>query len=82
MIKLQFKLPQTLTSLGFTRRTVLPGKRKRLLAKTKDDISKAGFHVGKDCIGIFTSLGKIKGISNGQVYSISVDAHIATTIHS
>ena len=31
----------------------LTGKRKRLLAKTKDDISKAGFHVGKDGIGIF-----------------------------
>ena len=60
----------------------LTGKRKRLLAKTKDDISKAGFHVGKDGIGIFTSLGNIKVISKGQVYSISIDADIATTIHS
>ena len=47
----------------------LNGKHKRLLAKTKDDIGKAGFHVGKDGIGIFTSLGNIKVISNGHVYA-------------
>ena len=59
----------------------LTGTRKRLLSKTKGDLTSAGFHVGKDGVGLYTSLGNVKVKSNGQIFNIACEKDIQKSTH-
>ena len=60
----------------------LTSRRKWLLAKTKVELKKKGFVIGKEGIGIFTSLGKIKVLSKGKTYEINHENDITKFVHS
>ena len=59
----------------------LSGRRKKLLADTKGNFTAAGCHIGKEGIGLYTSLGNITVRSNGRTYSINNEDDIKRAIH-
>ena len=58
----------------------LTNKRRKLLSKTKEELKKVGFNIGKEGIGLYTSLGNIKINANKKVFNISSENDIHKSI--
>ena len=83
---------KSIQSLGFQKPTEgkgliwinesLTGVRKSLLSTTKAMLEKAGFHIGKNGLGLYTSLGNIKVNSGGKVFNVVWEKDISKIINT